>query len=81
MNMITAINTSGVRFVDLLQWISESNGWLTQNGEVISQNYLIGMMVAALACMIVPYLLGSINPAILISKTSLRVGMVVKHAV
>lgn len=68
MNMITAMNTGSVRFLNLLQWISESNGWLSPKGEVQSQNYLIGMVIAALVCMIVPYLLGSINPAILISK-------------
>ncbi len=67
-NMITAMNAGGVRFINLLQWISESNGWINAEGIIQSQNYLIGMVIAALTCMIVPYLLGSINPAILISK-------------
>ncbi len=46
---------------NLHQWLSEKYAW---NADA----RLIGILAAAALCMVVPYLIGSINPAILISK-------------
>lgn len=61
--MITAL-TEPVKLRDywnLHQWLSETYAWDTNTR-------LITILIAAVLCMIVPYLIGSINPAILISK-------------
>lgn len=53
-----------VRLFNLVDWII-MRFHLTENIPLFVTTYLVG----ALLCIVVPYLLGSINPAILISKT------------
>ena len=53
-----------VRLFNLVDWLI-MHFHLTENIPLYVTTYLVG----ALLCIAVPYLLGSINPAILISKT------------
>ncbi len=46
---------------NLSAWLCDVNGWTGQTTLIVS-------LIAAFLCMIIPYLLGSINPAVLISK-------------
>ena len=57
------------------QWIKTTLfGWLANRFEWTQQDtvFQVAFLIFAVLCMVVPYLLGSINPAILISKTIYR---------
>lgn len=62
----TALSAQAVRYVhfNLLDWCINKNELLPE-----SPWWWIAYIVGILACIVIPYLLGSINPAILISRT------------
>ena len=59
--MIVALDTTQTVLWDLRHWLNLKMGW-TGNQAAIT------LLVFAVVCMIIPYLLGSINPAIVFSK-------------